>query len=114
MNSNNFDFLIIGAGGTGLASAMYAARLGLKTLVLGTSHGSELPIGGVITTTNVVENFPGFKKISGMGLTKKIEEQARSYELVTIKEEKALKIEKKKDCFLVETGKNKYQANHHC
>ncbi|MDD5700044.1 MAG: FAD-dependent oxidoreductase [Candidatus Nanoarchaeia archaeon] len=104
------DFLIIGAGGTGLSSAMYAARLGLKTLVLGTSHGSELPIGGVITTTDSVENFPGFKRISGMELIKKIEGQARSYKLVTIKEERALKIERKKDCFFVKTNKGTYQA----
>lgn len=107
---NQYDFLIIGAGGTGLSSAMYAARLGLKTLVLGTSYGSELPIGGVITTTDVVENFPGFKKISGIELIKKIEEQTKSYKLVTIKEERALKIEKKKDCFFVKTNKEIYQA----
>jgi thioredoxin reductase (NADPH) len=106
----NFDFLIIGAGGTGLASAMYAARLGLKTLVLGASHGSELPIGGVITTTDSVENFPGFRKISGIELTKKIEEQAGSYKLVTIKEEKALKIDRRKNCFFVKTNKNIYSA----
>ncbi len=110
MKPKNFDFLIIGAGGTGLASAMYAARLGLKTLVLGASYGSELPIGGVITTAYSVENFPGFKKIPGVDLAKKIEEQARGYNLVTIKEEKALKIEKKKSCFFVKTGKETYNA----
>ena len=69
---SEYDFLVLGAGGTGLAAAMYAARLGLKTLILGASHGSELPIGGVITTTDIVENYPGFAKISGMELTKKI------------------------------------------
>jgi thioredoxin reductase (NADPH) len=107
---NAYDFLILGAGGTGLASAMYAARLGLKTLVLGASHGSELPIGGVITTTDIVENYPGFAKISGMELTKKIEEQARSYKLVTIKEEKALEIKKSKNYFYVKTDKGTYNA----
>jgi len=110
MKSNQYDFLIIGAGGTGLASAMYAARLGLKTLVLGASHSSELPIGGVITTTDVVENFPGFKRISGIELTKKIEEQTREYDLVKIKEERALKIEKKPNCFFVKTNKETYQT----
>ena len=34
----NYDFIILGAGVTGLAAAMYAARLGLKTLCLGASH----------------------------------------------------------------------------
>jgi thioredoxin reductase (NADPH) len=107
---NEYDFLILGAGGTGLAAAMYGARLGLKTLVLGASHGSELPIGGVITTTDLVENYPGFIKISGMELTKKIEEQARSYKLVTIKEEKALEIKKNKNYFYVKTNKADYKA----
>ena len=53
-----YDFVILGGGGTGLAAAMYGARLKLKTLVLGHSHGTELPIGGVITTTHLVENYP--------------------------------------------------------
>lgn len=110
MKSNQYDLIIIGAGGTGLSSAMYAARLGLKTLVLGTSHSTELPIGGVITTTDMVENFPGFKNISGVELTKRIEEQTRSYDLVKIMEEKALEIEKSNHCFFVKTGKNSYQT----
>mgnify|MGYP001592756825 FL=1 len=59
----SYDFAIIGAGGTGLAAAMYGARLGLKTIVFGSTHGSEAAVGGVITTTNLVENYPGFKSI---------------------------------------------------
>jgi thioredoxin reductase (NADPH) len=105
-----YDFLILGAGGTGLASAMYAARLGLKTLVLGSSHGTELPVGGVITTTDIVENFPGFKKISGIELTKRLEEQARSYKLVTIKEERVLELKKNKNYFFVKSNKGSYNT----
>jgi len=99
MAKNNFDVIILGAGGVGLAAAMYSARLGLKTLVLGASHGSELPVGGVITTTNIVENYPGFIRLTGQELAKKIEEHAKSYELVTIREEKVSDVKKEKDGF---------------
>src|SRR3989344_8076502 len=103
-----YDFIIIGAGGTGLAAAMYAARLNLKTLVLGFTHGTELPVGGVITTTNVVENYPGFIRLTGQELAKKLEEHARSYELVEIKNEKAGDVKKTKDGFSVKTNKGEY------
>jgi len=108
--TNKYDFVILGAGGTGLAAAMYGARLGLKTLVLGTTSGSELPIGGVITTTSYVENYPGFKKILGFQLAKNLEEHARAYDLVTIKNEKATEIKKSKKIFLVKTEKSEYEA----
>ncbi len=107
-NSQNYDFLIIGAGGTGLAAAMYSARLGMKTIVFGKSQGSELPIGGVITTTNLVENYPGFIKLTGTELAEKIEKHARSYDLVTIKEEKVIEVKKIKKCFEVKTEKETY------
>ena len=103
-----YDFIVIGAGGTGLAAAMYSARLGMKTLVLGATHGSELPIGGVITTTNFVENYPGFKKILGFDLAKNIEEHAREYDLVEIKNEKVEKVEKKEKGFSVKSEKEEY------
>ncbi len=105
-----FDFLVLGAGGTGMAAGMYAARLGLKTLVLGHAHGTEKAIGGVITTTNVVENYPGFIRLTGTELAQKIEDHAKEYELVTIKEERAESVEKKGRGFLVKTPKAEYEA----
>ncbi len=105
-----YDFLIIGGGGTGLAAAMYGARLGLKTLILGYTHGSELPVGGVITTTNLVENYPGFVRLTGQELAKKLEDHARSYDLVKIKNEKAESIKKNQLGFIVKTKKSEYQS----
>ena len=101
----------MGAGGTGLAAGMYAARLGLKTLILGYSHGYELPVGGVITTTNIVENYPGFKKLTGTEIAKKIEDHAREYELVDIVEEKAMSVKKEGKFFIVNTEESEYKAN---
>ena len=106
----NYDFVVIGAGGAGLAAAIYAARLKLKTLVLGHPHSTELPIGGVITTTNIVENYPGFIKISGKGLAEKIEQHARSYDLVEIKEEQVTGIKKSDKSFIVKTNKSEYKS----
>lgn len=107
---NEYDFGIIGAGGTGLAAAMYAARLGLKTICFGHSHGSEMSIGGVITTTNVVENYPGFIRLTGQELADKLREHALSYDLVTIKEEKVIEVKKEKNIFAIKTENAGYTA----
>ncbi|MCX6749140.1 MAG: NAD(P)/FAD-dependent oxidoreductase, partial [Candidatus Pacearchaeota archaeon] len=101
----SYDLIVLGAGGSGLAGAMYAARLGLKTLVLGASSGTELSVGGAITTTNLVENYPGFIKISGHELAKKIEEHAKSYKNVVIKKERVMSINRITGGFLVKTDK---------
>ncbi|MBR9706879.1 MAG: FAD-dependent oxidoreductase, partial [Candidatus Diapherotrites archaeon] len=57
-----FDCVIVGAGAAGYSAAIYAHRLGLKTVVIG-----EL-LGGTLTLTHLVENYPGFASISGYDL----------------------------------------------
>ena len=110
MAKEEYDLIVVGAGVTGLAAAMYAARLELRTLCLGSSSGSEFPVGGVITTTNIVENYPGFIKLTGEELADKIKAHALSYPLVTIKEEKVEKIDKKGKGFFVKTKENEYSG----
>ncbi len=99
-----YDIVIIGAGVTGLASAMYAARLNLNTLVLGMNSSNELPIGGVITLTEVVENYPGFIRLSGHELAQNMLKHALDYkDKVEIKEDLAVDVKKKAGCFNVHT-----------
>ena len=107
-NKNEFDFVIVGGGVTGLAAAMYGARLGLKSVVFGASNSSELPIGGVITTTNIVENYPGFIRLSGTELSEKIKEHALSYKEVELRQEKVENISGRAGKFRVKTNKGEY------
>ncbi len=109
--ANMYDTIIIGAGVVGLATAMYAGRLSLKALVLGASSGTEFPIGGVITLTDRVDNYPGFKHLTGMELAQKLEEHARDYD-IAIKEEKVIDVAKqnKLNCFAVKTKSAIYYA----
>ncbi len=99
-----YDMLIIGSGCSGLAGAMYAGRLGMKVLVLGALRG------GTITTTDIVENYPGFKSISGIDLAQKLEEHAKDYKTVEIKDEKVVKIEKQDNKFKVKSEAGEYEA----
>ncbi|MBI2523542.1 FAD-dependent oxidoreductase [Candidatus Woesearchaeota archaeon] len=106
-----YDTLIIGAGVVGLGTAMYAGRLNLKALVLGATSGSELPIGGVITLTDTVENYPGFKHLTGQELAQKLEEHAKEYK-IPIKEEKVMDVSRHEglNCFIIKTEKSKYHS----
>ena len=64
--------LIIGSGPAGYTAGIYAARAGLKPIIV-----SGEQIGGQLTMTNDIENFPGFATpISGMELMDKMRNQA--------------------------------------
>ena len=65
------DIVIIGAGPAGLTAAIYALRAGKSVLVL----EKEL-FGGQITYSPSVENYPGYKQISGNEFAENLIEQA--------------------------------------
>lgn len=54
-----YDVVIIGGGCAGYPAAVYASRFNLKTVVINKERG------GLITTTHLVENYPGFISVSG-------------------------------------------------
>lgn len=68
-----YDILIVGGGTAGLTAAIYARRAGKAVLVIeGTGFG------GQITSSPLVENYPGIKAVSGIDYADALTDQAKA------------------------------------
>lgn len=68
-----YDIIIIGCGPSGMTSAIYALRSGKSVLIL-----EKESIGGQISSSPLVENYPGYTSISGVELSNNLYEQVIS------------------------------------
>ena len=65
-----YDLLIVGAGPAGLTAAIYARRAGRSVLIL-----EKGGLGGQMTFSPKIENYPGYEEISGPDLAMNIYNQ---------------------------------------
>jgi thioredoxin reductase (NADPH) len=112
---NKENVIILGSGPAGLTAGLYLARAGFKPLLI---EGPRP--GGWLTTTTIVENYPGFPDgIEGFELIMKIRQQAEKYGCQIISDvaqevdisEGEIKIKGQKDNYLsqsliISTGTN--------
>ncbi|ATZ20590.1 thioredoxin-disulfide reductase [Mesoplasma coleopterae] len=96
-NENLKDILIIGGGPAGLTAGVYAARAGMKTIIL----EKEAP-GGKMVKTDTIENYPGFDSIKGPDLALKMYMQVINLGAEFVYDE-VIKIEKNDETFTVTT-----------
>lgn len=96
-----YDTIIIGGGPAGLTSAIFLRRANKKVLVLESNI-----CGGQIVNAKDVQNYPGYKNISGFELSENMMNQALDLG-AEIKYETVLKVDEDKTVY---TNDNTYKA----
>lgn len=95
-DKKDIDIIVLGGGPGGLTAATYIARKMLRCMII------TEDIGGQALESWAIENYMGFRMISGSDLMQKFEEQVRK-EGIEIEIDKAEKIEEKEGKFVVTT-----------
>lgn len=104
--SKRVKMLIIGSGPAGLSAAIYAARANLAPIVL---TGMEL--GGQVSLTSTVENYPGFPKgVGGQELVDLFQKQAESFG-AHIEYDTATSVDLSQRPFRIQTYNSEYVAD---
>ena len=102
ININNYDVIIIGSGPAGYTAGIYTSRANLNVVIF-----EGVQPGGQLTTTNEVENFPGFDKgISGPELMYLMKNQAEKFGSKCISET-VTKVDFSKQPYVVSTDASK-------
>ena len=103
--NKEYEVVIIGGGPAGLTAGLYTSRARLNSLLI--ERGL---VGGLITETELVENYPGFPEgISGFELGQLMHQQVTKYGTKTIIAE-ATGIELREEQKVVKTTKGDFIA----
>jgi thioredoxin reductase (NADPH) len=100
-----YKAIIIGGGPAGMTAGLYTSRSRLSTLLIETGI-----LGGQITTTELIENYPGFPEgINGSDLSQLMEEQAKRFGLEIIQQE-VIEVRLEGDQKVVRTHESDYYS----
>ncbi|MFX0044789.1 MAG: NAD(P)/FAD-dependent oxidoreductase [Candidatus Hermodarchaeota archaeon] len=102
----NWELAVVGGGPAGMTAAIYAARYGLKTILL-----ESRVLGGAQATSPGIENYPGYSYITGIELAEKMKQQVKKSG-ATIKEITEVRSVERDDngSFLLDTRRGVYNA----
>ena len=100
----NYDIVIIGGGPGGLAAGLYAARARRRTLLI-----EKGVVGGQISLTELVENYPGIESINGFDLAQGMLKHAQTFGLETRFAEVS-GLERRDGLWLLRTGEGDLSA----
>lgn len=100
-----YDVVVIGSGPAGYTAALYSSRAFLKTLILA---GNQ--VGGQLTTTTEVDNYPGFAKgILGPELVEAMKKQVERFGTEVVVAE-GTKVDFASQPFKIWSGDKLYEA----
>jgi alkyl hydroperoxide reductase subunit F len=89
-----YSVLIVGAGPAGLTAGVYCARKMLNTLIISEN------IGGQALESWAIENYMGYRMITGEDLMKKFEEQVRTLN-IRLELDRVVSVAREEDLFTV-------------
>jgi len=96
----SYDLIVVGAGPTGLTTAIYAAREGLDTLVV-----DRAGVGGQAAITELVDNYPAFPEgVSGADFADRIARQAARFGVETLVAQEVTGVERRDNRLAVVTA----------
>ncbi len=99
-----YDVIIIGMGISGISAAIYAKNSNLNVLII-----EENAPGGLLNRINEINNYPGFKEITGADLSYNLFESIQELN-IPYKIDKVIQITLEKEIKIIKTEKEEYRT----